>query len=191
MQETYSSGDFIAAELGYHFATTSDWDYKMQGSNISVMSRFPILELEAPDDAEFMNVAAKIALNETQNIFAMSNWYGMASFPIVYDFHKERFNNDSITPILFGGDFNAVPYLDHGDSEASKRLIENGFSDAYRSLHPDFLQFPGFTHSTGQRIDQLYFKGNTLRHISSEVITTASDGFPSDHALILSKFVIN
>ena len=32
MQETYSSGDFIAAELGYYFATTVDWDYLNQGS---------------------------------------------------------------------------------------------------------------------------------------------------------------
>ena len=38
MQETYSSGDFIAAELGYYFATTSDWDYRYQGSNISILS---------------------------------------------------------------------------------------------------------------------------------------------------------
>ena len=28
MQETYSSGDFIAADLGYYFATTVDWDHK-------------------------------------------------------------------------------------------------------------------------------------------------------------------
>ena len=29
LQETYSSGDFIAAELGYYFATTSDWDLSL------------------------------------------------------------------------------------------------------------------------------------------------------------------
>lgn len=68
MQETYSSGDFIAAELGYYFATTSDWDYKSQGANISVLSRFPIIELEVPQEAEFMNVGAKIALSQTQDV---------------------------------------------------------------------------------------------------------------------------
>jgi exonuclease III len=190
MQETYSSGDFIAAELGYHFATTSDWDYKMQGSNISVMSKFTILEVEAPDDAEFMNISAKIALSETQNIYAMSNWYGMSSFPLVYEHHKEKFNSANTIPILFGGDFNAVPHIDNGNSEASKILIENQFTDAYRNLHPDYSQFPGFTHTIGERIDQLYFKGHILQQISTEVISTASDGFPSDHYMIISKFVI-
>ena len=190
MQETYSSGDFIAAELGYHFATSSDWDYKMQGSNISVISRFPILELEAPDEAEFMNISAKIALTKTQNIYAMSNWYGMSTFPIVYKHHKNKFDAANTIPILFGGDFNAVPYLDNGTSEASKRLIETGFTDAYRNLHPNYSQFPGFTHTTGERIDQLYYKGNILQQIYTEVISTASDGFPSDHFMILSKFVV-
>ncbi len=45
MQETYSSGDFIAAEMDYYFATTVDRDYLNQGSNISVLSRYPIKEL--------------------------------------------------------------------------------------------------------------------------------------------------
>ncbi len=190
MQETYSSGDFIAAELGYYFATSSDWDYKMQGSNISVISRFPISELEAPDEAEFMNISAKIALTKTQNIYAMSNWYGMSTFPIVYEHHKNKFDAANTIPVLFGGDFNAVPYLDNGTSEASKRLIETGFTDAYRNLHHNYSQFPGFTHTTGERIDQLYFKGNILQQIYTEVISTASDGFPSDHFMILSKFVV-
>lgn len=190
MQETYSSGDFIAAELGYYFATTSDWDYKMQGSNISVISRFPILELEAPDEAEFMNISAKIELTKAQSIYAMSNWYGMSSFPIVYEHHKNKFDTANTIPVLFGGDFNAVAYLDNGTSEASRRLIETGFTDTYRNLHPNYSQFPGFTHTTGERIDQLYYKGNILQQIYTEVISTASDGFPSDHYMILSKFVI-
>jgi exonuclease III len=91
---------------------------------------------------------------------------------------------------VFVLDFNAVPYLDNGNSEASKRLTENGFTDAYRNIHPNYSQFPGFTHTTGQRIDQLYFKGNMLKQISTEVISTEPDGFPSDHYIILSKFVI-
>ncbi len=53
MQETYSSGDFIAAELGYYFATTSDWDYCFQGANISVLSRYPIEEIFVLPETEF------------------------------------------------------------------------------------------------------------------------------------------
>ena len=188
MQETYSSGDFIAAELGYYFATTSDWDYCHQGSNISVLSRYPIKELDVPNGAEFMNVSVKLAISKTQEIYAMSNWYGMSKFPLVYDYHKERIKNANTIPILFGGDFNAIPHTDGGKSPASKKMLENGFTDAYRSLHPDIKSFPGYTHEWGERIDQLYYKGKGLKNISSKVISTWFEGFPSDHYMILTKF---
>ncbi|GGK45977.1 MULTISPECIES: endonuclease/exonuclease/phosphatase family protein [Flavobacteriaceae] len=146
MQETYSSGDFIAAELGYYFATTSDWDYCSQGSNISILSRYPIKELEVSKDTEFMNISVKIEIDQNQQIYAMSNWYGMSSFPLVYDFHKEKFDKADDIPILFGGDFNAVPHTDSGNSEASVKMLKNGFKDSYRELHPNYKKFPGYTH---------------------------------------------
>lgn len=188
MQETYSSGDFIAAELGYYFATTSDWDYCHQGSNISVLSRYPIKELEIPNDAEFMNVSVKLAISKTQEIYAMSNWYGMSKFPSVYKYHQKKFDNTNTIPILFGGDFNAIPHTDGGKSLASKKMLDNGFKDAYRSLHPDIKKSPGFTHEWGERIDQLYYKGKGLKNISSKVISTWFEGFPSDHYMILTTF---
>ncbi len=188
LQETYSSGDFIAAELGYYFATTSDWDYCFQGSNISVISRYPIKELHVPLDASFMNVGVKIALSETQEIYAMSNWYGMDSFSDVYDFHKDIFEQADSIPILFGGDFNTEPHTDGGESPASVKLLENGFIDSYRSLYPNVKNYPGYTHNEGVRIDQLYYKGQGLKNISTEVISKWPSGFPSDHFMILSKF---
>lgn len=188
MQETYSAGDFIAAELGYHFATTSDWDYCHQGSNISVLSRYPIKELHVNKDTEFMNVAVKLTLSEAQEIYAMSNWYGMASFTKVYDFHRERFDEADKTPVLFGGDFNAVPHTDGGNSIASVKLLENGFTDAFRSLFPNVEAFPGYTHQWADRIDQLYYKGEKIKNIDTKVIYAAHGGFPSDHFMIVSKF---
>ncbi len=188
MQETYSSGDFIAAELGYYFATTSDWDYRSQGSNISVISRYPIKELNVPPKAEFMNVAVKLAISDTQEVYAMSNWYGMSSFSTVYDFHKDIFEQTDTVPVFFGGDFNAIPHTDGGDSPASITLLQNGFTDAYRSLYPDSKLFPGFTHEWSERIDQLYYKGNGLKNEHTEVISTWFGGFPSDHHMILSRF---
>ena len=188
MQETYSSGDYIAAELGYYFATTSDWDYCHQGSNISVLSRFPIKDLDVLEDTEFMNVSAKIALSETQEIYAMSNWYGMSSFETVYNFHENRFKQSDTIPILFGGDFNAIPHTDGGNSPASLKMEANGFKDAYRSLHPDVKLFPGYTHQWQERIDQLYYKGENLKNIATEVIHSWFGGFPSDHYMILSNF---
>lgn len=191
MQETYSSGDFIAAELGYYFATTSDWDYCYQGANISVISRYPIKEIKVSKETEFNNVAVKLAISETQEIYAMSNWYGMAQFPTVFDFHKSRFDNSDKIPILFGGDFNSVPHTDRGKSPASKKMLEEGFTDAFRSLYLDVKEYPGASHRSGRRIDQLYYKGKGLKNISTKVISSWPTGFPSDHFLIISKFDLN
>lgn len=191
LQETYSSGDFIAAELGYYFATTSDWDYCYQGANISVISRYPITEVKVSKETEFNNVAVKLAISKNQEIWAMSNWYGMLQFPTVFDFHNSRFSSSDQIPILFGGDFNAVPHTDGGQSPASKKMIEEGFTDGYRSLYPDVKKYPGFSHRSGSRIDQLYYKGKGLENVSTEVISSWPEGFPSDHFLIVSKFKLN
>lgn len=103
-----------------------------------------------------MNVGVKLTISETQEIYTMSNWYSMNSFPLVYDFHKERFKHSDTIPVIFGGDFNAVPPSDGGENPASVKLLGNGFTDAYRSLHPDLKKYPAFTHVEGVRIDQIY-----------------------------------
>jgi endonuclease/exonuclease/phosphatase family metal-dependent hydrolase len=191
MQETYSAGDFIAAELGYYFATTVDWDYLNQGSNISVLSRYPIKELHVQDDSPFMNVGTRIAISESQDLYAMSNWYGMTQFPAVFDFHESRFRESDRVPTIFAGDFNAVPHTDGGDSPASRALLDAGFTDAFRSLHPDVGAHPGYTHRSGRRIDQLYYKGSGLKNTSTRLISTWPAGFPSDHYLIRAAFELD
>jgi len=188
MQETYSSGDFIAAELGYYFATTVDRDYLNQGANISVLSRYPIKELYVPKNAPFMNVTVKIAISKTQDMYVMSNWYGMQQFPAVFDFNKSRFQESDIIPTLFAGDFNAVPHMDGGNSPASRKLLDAGFMDAFRSLYPDVQKYPGYSHQNGRRIDQLYYKGKGMKNTSTKIISTWPTGFPSDHFLIISTF---
>jgi endonuclease/exonuclease/phosphatase family metal-dependent hydrolase len=191
MQETYSAGDFIAAELGYYFATTVDWDYLNQGSNISVLSRYPIKELHVQDESTFMNVGTRIAISESQDLYAMSNWYGMNQFPAVFDFHGPRFQQSDTVPTIFAGDFNAVPHTDGGDSPASRALLEAGFTDAFRDLHPDVAANPGYTHRSGTRIDQLYYKGSGLRNTSTRVISSWPLGFPSDHYMIRATFELD
>jgi len=188
MQETYSAGDFIAAELGYDFATTVDWDYLNQGSNISVLSRYPILEVRVPEGAAFMNVAARIQISETQDAWVMSNWYGMDSFPEVAEFHATRFAASDTTPVFFGGDFNAVPPSDGGKSLAATTLLDLGFTDAFRSLYPDASAHPGHSHRSGSRIDQLFYKGAGARNTSTRVLSEWPPGFPSDHYLIRAGF---
>ncbi len=188
MQETYSSGDLIAAELGYYFATTIDWDNLNQGANISVLSRYPIKEVYVDGSSTFHNVGTKVALSRTQDMYVMSNWYGMDQFPTVFDFHQTRFQESDVIPTLFAGDFNAIPHTDGGDSPASRTLLEAGFTDAFRSLYPDVQEYPGWSHRSDRRIDQLYYLGAGLRNTSTRVISTRPGDFPSDHFLLLSTF---
>lgn len=193
MQETYSSGDFIAAELGYYFAASIDWDYLNQGANISVISRYPIKEMFVPETSPFMNCGVKVALSQTQDMYVMSNWYGMGEFENVFNFQKARFAESDKVPTLFAGDFNAVPHTDGGGSPASKVLLDHGFTDAYRSLYPDVEKFKGGTsgHGRGGRIDQIYYKGSGLNNTATDVTSTAEPGFPSDHSLIIAEFDLN
>ncbi|MFD2157534.1 endonuclease/exonuclease/phosphatase family protein [Rubritalea tangerina] len=191
MQETYSSGEQIAAELGYYFATVSDWDYLNQGANISVLSRYPIGRVRSPKGASFMNVAAEVLLPGGVLVWAMSNWYGMAQFPTVAEFHKVRFEEADRVPVLFGGDFNAVPAADGGQSVAAEYLLSDGFKDAYRMSYPDVEAAVGATHRNGKRIDQLYYKGEGLKHLVTELVNDWPAGFPSDHYLIVSRFRID
>lgn len=191
MQETYSSGDHIAAELGFYLATTIDWDNMFQGSNISVLSRYPIEKVDVPPNSTFMSVGTKVSLGETQDIYVVSSWFGMRNFDDVFNYHQQRFAEADSTPVLFAGDFNAVPHTDGGTSPASRKLLESGFIDAYRSLYPDAKRFPGYTHRSNRRIDQLYYKGSGLKNTSTEIKSTWPSKFPSDHYLIKSVFELN
>ncbi len=67
-------------------------------------------------------------------------------------------------------------------------MLENGFTDAFRSLYPDAKRNPGHTHQDGYRIDQLYYKGTSVKNTSTEVISDWPTGFPSDHYLIVARF---
>ena len=48
--------------------------------------------------------------------------------------------------------------------------------------------FPGFTHRSGTRIDQLYYRGAELIHRATRIVDTWPTGFPSDHSLIVTDF---
>lgn len=192
MSESYSSADFIAAELGYYYATTIDWDYLDQGSNISVLSRYPIKEIYVPKGSPFMDVVAKIAISKTRDIYVMANWYGMTHFPEVFRFNQKRFQQSDTIPTFFAGDFNSIPNADGGTRDlASQVLLEHGFTDAYRSMYPDVQKYPGYTHQHHRRIDQLYFKGKGLKLTSIKLISSWPDGWPSDHFLTVAAFDLN
>ena len=86
------------------------------------------------------------------------------------------------------------------DWPISKSLQLIGLRDAYRNIHPNSIQFPGYTWTTNSshdeihdRIDYIYYSGN-LQPQSTSLIgpdylsDIVLDFYDSDHRAILVNF---
>ncbi|WP_339709195.1 LamG-like jellyroll fold domain-containing protein [uncultured Kriegella sp.] len=127
---------------------------------------------------------------------------------------KPFLKNDKTAPVIMVGDFNMGSHLDwvertksihYNKSVAwpeSKEMMKSGFIDSYRELHIDPLLDPGFTwtpraatssdkYGLRDRIDYIYYKGDSLSAIESKVIDYHPIMFPSDHAAVLTVFQLN
>lgn len=109
-------------------------------------------------------------------------------------------------PVLVGGDFNSGSHLDWTDAAAgldnhhgrtvawpvSLSMERAGFQDTFRVVHPDPVEAPGhtwspeFTEDHQDRIDYVYARVGDWRVIDSQVLDHHSNGWPSDHAAVLS-----
>ena len=137
-------------------------------------------------------------------------------------------DNSNNVPVIIGGDFNSHSHLDwtestknsynHGGAVVnwtiSKKMMEAGFKDAFRTIHPDPLKNIGTTwlgvrdaegtlvFTRKDRIDYMYNKGEALKVIASENGVAPLSGvfnykgktytnFPSDHGFVLTTFKVN
>ncbi len=112
-------------------------------------------------------------------------------------------------PIILGGDFNSCSHLDWTEKAkvihngygpvafpTSQRMLDEGFIDSYRTVHPDELIFPGGTWaaSFGQvdsRIDFIYSKGEDITPVASKIIRTSNTinyPWPGDHSAVLTTY---
>lgn len=113
-------------------------------------------------------------------------------------------------PVILGGDFNSCSHLDWTERTArlhggygpvsfptSRFLMERGYKDSFREVHPDESKRPEGTFAGiyGQldfsRIDFIYYKGKDIRAIHSKIIQTTpeiDDIWPSDHSAVLTTF---
>ena len=115
-------------------------------------------------------------------------------------------------PVFLTGDFNQPSSLDYaadtvgtrkGIDEAvpwpvSEELLEIGFRDTYREVHPDPVKEPGITQErTGERIDYVYAAGPS-ETLDSRIVGEPGgrdveiDASPwtSDHRAVLSSFEV-
>jgi hypothetical protein len=113
-------------------------------------------------------------------------------------------------PVFLTGDHNQPSSLDFGESTVGTRpgidepvpwpvseaLIEAGFRDTYRDIHPDPLETPGITHPRrGERIDYVYAAGPSETSDSKLVgkdgdpdVEIGFDTWRSDHLAVVSSF---
>jgi endonuclease/exonuclease/phosphatase family metal-dependent hydrolase len=109
-------------------------------------------------------------------------------------------------PIVIGGDFNSGSHLDWTEAAAqlpnhhgrvvawpvSSAMRAAGFTDTYRAAHSSPIEFPGMTwspeflESHQDRIDYVYVRDGAWEVLDSEVLSTHVDGWPSDHAAVLT-----
>ena len=130
----------------------------------------------------------------------------------------ERFSGESDSvPVIIGGDMNTPSHLDWTERtqyqhnqivfpwQTTKRMEELGYIDSYREVLPDPLQFPGITWDVKgkrdeHRIDYIFYKGQSLQAVQSTsfkahlgepiLLSGQSIPYPSDHGIVLTKFVL-
>ncbi len=128
---------------------------------------------------------------------------------------------DSI-PLIIGGDFNSHSHLDwteatkdmynHGGATVnwtvSRTMTDAGFKDSFREINPDPVANIGTTWLTDadsletpnrqDRIDYIYYRGNTIKAIESECYDNLLGEqfdfkgktffYASDHGFVLTRF---
>jgi hypothetical protein len=120
--------------------------------------------------------------------------------------------------VVLVGDFNAPSHLDRTDAPwpVTRAAEEAGLRDSYREIHPDPVRDPGHTWSpihvvhpeegsgSGRpepqdRIDFVLHNGRGLRALDSRTLVAgtpepwpkvAANAWPSDHAAVVTTFVL-
>jgi len=209
--ETYGSGAILADSLGYYFYLLS--------SNLSIMSRYPIIETIKIYES-FFSGGALLDLSNNQKLAFFDTWLWYADnerrhreIISILSEMKPFIDRADDTPVIMVGDFNTHSHLDVPEAEASKlpvtmEVLNAGFGDSYRIVHPDPIVSPGFTwtplyneqpiiESRGtienlyRRIDFIFYKGKKLDLSYSAKLDHHPVFWPSDHGSVVSWFYLD
>ncbi|MCU0375891.1 MAG: endonuclease/exonuclease/phosphatase family protein [Chitinophagaceae bacterium] len=108
-------------------------------------------------------------------------------------------------PVIIAGDFNTMSHLDYTMAAqpqykfvinwpVSSLFLQKGYFDAYRQKNPvvnrlkDRTWSPRFANQEQDRIDFIYYKGNSLVLKNAGITDSCRGLFPSDHALVWAQF---
>lgn len=133
LQETYGSGEILAEALGYHFHP--------RGTNVSILSRFPVLE-DLSVHEEFQCVGALVELPSKKKVAFYSVWLPYSaeiwavgtrdtsdpalmeaaceasaeSLAVMWPAIEARLKDKHPgIPVFVAGDFNSMSHLDYGE----------------------------------------------------------------------------
>jgi exodeoxyribonuclease-3 len=128
---------------------------------------------------------------------------------------------DTEDPVFVVGDFNEPSHLDWTEAAAkaghhpmkvafptSLRMVEAGFTDAYRTVHADEVAKPGLTWSPVyepahpdhhfMRIDYVYFKGKGVKVTDAKIVGEDKEHadivvspYSSDHRAVVATFTLS
>lgn len=223
MQETYGSGELISEALSFHFhprgTNVSIHSRYPVIEDVSVHQEFQCVGalLETPHGevavySIWLPYSAEIWEAGTRNVgdpdamraacHASVESIRAMRAAIDQRLQGERYRG---VPVILAGDFNSMSHLDYHDAhrdqfgmvvdwETSRTLIDAGYRDAYRELHPrvrrlaDRTWTPRFPEQEQDRIDFVYYRGATIEATAAKIIDRHSAKFPSDHAALLTTF---
>ncbi|WP_425398845.1 endonuclease/exonuclease/phosphatase family protein [Aeoliella sp.] len=224
LQETYGSGKLIAERLGFHFHP--------RGTNVSILSRHPIVEdISVFEDFKCVGALIETPVGERVAFYSIwlpfngdiwlpgnreqadiSEWLSVCEpsdrdLKRIWSLIQDRLSGSEYegVGIIVAGDFNSMSHLDYtavnedqfGNTVAwptSQVLTSAGFRDAYREMHPlvdrhqDSTWTPRFPEQQQDRIDFVYYKASEWHCNEAEILRNHPDGFPSDHAAVLTSF---
>ncbi|WP_439184247.1 LamG-like jellyroll fold domain-containing protein [Carboxylicivirga taeanensis] len=143
---------------------------------------------------------------ETDSILAWESMTRGKEAQFILSELKHHIDKANEKPIIVAGDFNSGSHLDWTSKNArhnyglaiqypTSLLFErNELTDTYRSIHPDETQHFGYTISPRfdsimkNRTNFIYYKGERLSPQMSYLIDEHANGFPSDHAALVTVF---
>ncbi|MFK4101764.1 HAD-IA family hydrolase [Streptomyces sp. NPDC019531] len=209
LQETYGgAAEELAEALGWH--------HHRAGSNLGIISRFPITAPLGDPDVGFYGAAgARIAVADQE----VEIWTAHLDYERYGPYESEPLAHEEVrlgqmrdilrrigdaAPVVLVGDFNSPSHLDWPDVDwpVTKAAQEAGFADSFRQARPDAVRDPGHTWSPvhghpepQDRIDFVLHRGfgvlDSRTYVSGTPRTwpdVEDNAWPSDHAAVITTF---
>lgn len=224
LQETYGSGEKLADALHYfYYYRSSNLSVLSRfplAESFNMFRPFNFGSIKVKADADKEVLICPVWLNYLPNTGAYvksgralpdsivareMETRGLEAKLILSELRQLMLNKDEV-PLIVAGDFNSGSHLDWTDRNhanyygltvnypVSRQMIDVGFKDSYREVHPDETAALGqtwspiFKSSMQDRIDYIYYAGKKLKAVKSRVIDSHDLGFPSDHAAVVTTF---